>query len=107
MSLSIRNENQVIPIMLEECDIPDQLTDLTYTDLTDYHDISNKMKLLKSAIKKNLAHIDEFNVINSTTMSPPVTLNNNYQSIIIKTCISKLVHMSGILYNLHQVRSKV
>ena len=38
--------------MLEECDIPDQLTDLTYTDLTDYHDISNKMKLLKSAIKK-------------------------------------------------------
>ena len=52
MSLGIRNENQVIPIMLEECDIPDQLTDLTYTDLTDYHDISNKMKLLKSAIKK-------------------------------------------------------
>ena len=29
--------------------------------------------------------IDEFNVINSATMSPPVTLNNNYQSIIIKT----------------------
>jgi len=50
MSLSIRKENQVIPIMLEECEIPDQLTDLTYTDLTDYHDISNSMKLLKSAI---------------------------------------------------------
>jgi hypothetical protein len=50
MSLNIRNENQVIPIMLEECEIPDQLTDLTYTDLTDYHDISNSMKLLKSAI---------------------------------------------------------
>jgi hypothetical protein len=50
MSLNIRNENQVIPIMLEECEIPDQLTDLTYTDLNDYHDISNSMKLLKSAI---------------------------------------------------------
>ena len=50
MSLSIRKENQVIPIMLEECEIPDQLTDLTYTDLTDLHDSSNSMKLLKSAI---------------------------------------------------------
>ena len=50
MSLNIRKENHVIPIMLEECKIPDQLTDLTYTDLTDYHDISNSMKLLKSAI---------------------------------------------------------
>jgi hypothetical protein len=35
--LNIRKENHVIPIMLEECKIPDQLTDLTYTDLTDYH----------------------------------------------------------------------
>jgi len=39
-------------------------------------------------------------------MSPPVTLNNNYQSIIIKTQISKLVHMSGILNTLHQVKSQ-
>ena len=50
MPLDIRKKNKVIPIILEECEIPDQLTDLTYTDLTDLHDISNSMKLLKSAI---------------------------------------------------------
>ena len=50
MSLNNRKVNQVIPIMLEECEIPVQLTHLTCTDLTDYHDISNSMKLLKSAI---------------------------------------------------------